>query len=36
LCVAAGWLRVNWLWVLLFMVVGKFARYWVIATFLSN
>ena len=36
LCVAAGWLRVNWLWVLLFMVVGKFARYWVIAEFLSN
>lgn len=36
LCVAAGWLRVNWLWVLLFMVVGKFARYWVIAAVLSN
>ena len=36
LCVAAGWLRVNWLWVLLFMAVGKFARYWVIAEFLSN
>ena len=36
LCVAAGWLRVNWLWVLLFMVVGKFARYWIIATVLSN
>ena len=36
LCVAAGWLRVNWLWVLLFMVVGKFARYWVIAELLSN
>jgi len=35
LCVAAGWLRVNWLWVLLFMVVGKFARYWVIAEVLS-
>lgn len=31
LCVAAGWLRVNWFWVLLFMVVGKFARYWIIA-----
>lgn len=31
LCVAAGWLRISWPWVLLFMVVGKFARYWVIA-----
>ena len=36
LCVAAGWIRVNWLWVLLFMVVGKFARYWVIAEILSK
>lgn len=36
LCVAAGWLRVSWLWVLLFMVVGKFARYWVIATALGK
>ncbi len=36
LCVAAGWLRVNWLWVLLFMVVGKFVRYWVIAAVLNN
>jgi membrane protein YqaA with SNARE-associated domain len=36
LCVVAGWLRVNWLWVMLFMVVGKFARYWVIAAVLSN
>lgn len=32
LCVAAGWLRVYWLWALLFIAVGKFARYWVIAT----
>jgi len=32
LCVAAGWLRINWFWVLLFMATGKFARYWVIAT----
>lgn len=31
LCVAAGWLRANWLWALLFISVGKFARYWVIA-----
>ena len=27
LCVAAGWLRINWLPVLLFMAVGKTARY---------
>src|SRR5450759_1736694 len=31
LCVAAGWLRLNWLPVTLFMVLGKFARYLVIA-----
>ena len=31
LCVAAGWLRANWLWALLFIAVGKFARYWMIA-----
>lgn len=31
LCVAAGWLRLNALWVALFMAVGKFARYWVVA-----
>lgn len=31
LCVAAGWLRANWLWALLFIALGKFARYWVIA-----
>lgn len=36
LCVAAGWLRVNWLWVLLFMAVGKFARYWAIALAFSQ
>lgn len=31
LCVAAGWLRLNpWLCVL-FIAIGKFARYWVIA-----
>jgi membrane protein YqaA with SNARE-associated domain len=31
LCVAAGWLRFNpWL-SLLFIAIGKFARYWVIA-----
>ena len=32
LCVAAGWLRANWLWALVFIAAGKFARYWVIAT----
>lgn len=31
LCVAAGWLRVHWLAALLFIAVGKFARYWLIA-----
>lgn len=32
LCVAAGWLRANWLWALVFIATGKFARYWMIAT----
>jgi membrane protein YqaA with SNARE-associated domain len=31
LCVAAGWLRLNWLWVTVFMAMGKFARYFIIA-----
>lgn len=31
LCVAAGWLRLNALWVALFMMLGKFARYAVVA-----
>ncbi|GDX60753.1 membrane protein [Nitrosomonadaceae bacterium] len=31
LCVAAGWLRINWLSAMLFMAVGKFVRYWIIA-----
>jgi len=31
LCVAAGWLRLNWWQAALFMAVGKFARYWAIA-----
>ncbi|MFB3081142.1 MAG: YqaA family protein [Nitrosomonadaceae bacterium] len=35
-CVAAGWLRINWFWVLLFMATGKFARYWVIAAIAFN
>ena len=31
LCVAAGWLRLNWLLVTGFMALGKFARYWILA-----
>jgi len=31
LCLAAGWLRLNPWRAALFMAVGKFARYWVIA-----
>jgi len=31
LCVAAGWLRLNWGAVLVFMALGKFARYCFIA-----
>ena len=30
LCLAAGWLRLNWWQAALFMATGKFARYWVI------
>ncbi len=31
LCLAAGWLRLNWWQAALFMAIGKFARYAVIA-----
>ncbi len=31
LCLAGGWLRLNWWQAALFMALGKFARYWVIA-----
>ena len=31
LCLAAGWLRLRWWQAALFMAIGKFARYWVIA-----
>ena len=31
LCVAAGWLRLNWITVLAFMAAGRFARYVVVA-----
>jgi membrane protein YqaA with SNARE-associated domain len=30
LCVAAGWLRVPWHWALLFIALGKIARYAVV------
>lgn len=30
LCAAAGWLRLNWLGCLLWMALGKFARYLVV------
>jgi membrane protein YqaA with SNARE-associated domain len=33
LCVAAGWLRLNPWFATLFIAIGKFARYWVIAAF---
>lgn len=30
-CVGAGWLRMNWLWVVILLAVGKFGRYLVVA-----
>ena len=30
LCVAAGWLRVSWQWALLYIALGKIARYAVV------
>ncbi|HLY97394.1 MAG: YqaA family protein [Sideroxydans sp.] len=33
LCIAAGWLRLSWWQAALFMAMGKFARYWVVAVF---
>ena len=33
LCVAAGWLRVNWLYALIFISIGKAARYGVLLIF---
>ncbi len=35
LCVAAGWLRINWILAMVFMGAGKFARYWAIAAAIS-
>jgi membrane protein YqaA with SNARE-associated domain len=31
LCVAAGWLRINWIAAAAFQAAGRFARYWVVA-----
>jgi len=31
LCVAAGWLRLDWVRCTLFIALGKFARYWLVA-----
>ena len=31
LCLAAGWVRLNWVAVTLWSAVGRFARYWVVA-----
>lgn len=36
LCLAAGWLRMNWWQAALFIATGKFARYWVIAIATSH
>ena len=35
LCVAAGWVRLNLWWSILFMALGKFARYYVIGRVLT-
>ena len=31
LCLAAGWIKLNWLAVTLWSAAGRFARYWVVA-----
>lgn len=31
LCVAAGWLRLNWMTVACWQGIGRFARYWLVA-----
>jgi membrane protein YqaA with SNARE-associated domain len=36
LCVAAGWMRVNWLASALAIAVGKFVRYWIVAAAISR
>ncbi len=35
LCLAAGWLRLNWWQAALFMAIGKFLRYWAVATIIA-
>jgi len=35
LCIAGGWLRLNLWWSILFMALGKFARYYVIGQILT-
>ena len=35
LCVAAGWLRLNLWWSALYLALGKFARYGVIAVLIT-
>ncbi len=35
LCVAAGWLRLSFWWSVLFMALGKFGRYYIIAKFIA-
>ena len=35
LCVAAGWLRLNLWWSVLFMALGKFGRYYLIARLIA-
>ena len=35
LCVAAGWLRLNIWWSVLFMALGKFGRYYLIARLMT-
>lgn len=31
LVVAAGWLKINWVAVIVFQIIGRFARYWLVA-----
>lgn len=31
LCIGAGWLRLDWRACAVFMAIGKFARYWLVA-----
>ena len=36
LCVAAGWMRLNIWWSVLSMALGKFARYYILASLLTG